>query len=158
MPSVLVICTANICRSPMAEVLLLHKLAQEDVPGEWTVSSAGTWASDGIPASESGVLVMQEQGLDTSGHRSRVVTASLLAEADLVLTMTGGHAESLRAEFPEERGKIHLLAEMAGRPYDIQDPYGRSLAEYRHTAQELAELIKRGLAMIVSLAQGQPAE
>ncbi len=158
MPSLLVICTANICRSPMVEVLLRRKLAQESVPGEWAVSSAGTWASDGIPASENGVLVMQEQGLDTSGHRSRVVTASLLAEADLILTMTAGHAESLRAEFPGEREKVYLFAEMAGRPYDIRDPYGRSVAEYRHTAQELADLTERGWAKIVSLAQGRPAE
>jgi protein-tyrosine-phosphatase len=152
MPSILLVCTANICRSPMAEVMLRRKLENEGMPGEWQVSSAGTWATDGIRASEMGVAVMRERGLDTGAHRSRAVTDAILAEADLILTMTSGHAEALRAEFPEARGRIRLLSEMSGPPYDVRDPYGGTLDQYRQTANELESLIDRGIERIVELA------
>ncbi len=152
MPSVLIVCTANICRSPMAEAMLRQKLKDEEVPGEWQVSSAGTWATEGIRASETGVAVMRERGLDTGAHRARAVTQAMLAEADLVLTMTAGHAEALRVEFPEVRGRVHLMSEMAGPPYDIRDPYGGTVDEYRQTASELEALINKGIERIVRLA------
>jgi protein-tyrosine-phosphatase len=152
MPSILLVCTANICRSPMAEVMLRRKLENEGMPGEWQVSSAGTWATDGIRASEMGVAVMRERGLDTGAHRSRAVTDAILAEADLILTMTSGHAEALRAEFPEARVRIRLLSEMSGPPYDVRDPYGGTLDQYRQTANELESLIDRGIERIVELA------
>ena len=157
MPRVLVVCTANICRSPMAEVLLRETLVNQDLEGEWQVTSAGTWAVGGIPASENGIAVMQEFHLDTTEHRSREVTASMLSEADLVLTMTRGHAEALAVEFPLERHKIHLLSAMAGPPYDIQDPYGGSMKQYRRTANELARIIERGWQKIVELALANKA-
>lgn len=153
MPSVLIICTANICRSPMAEVLLRREIAQAGVPGEWRIGSAGTWAENGIAASEHGITVMAERGLDTGRHRSRMVTEKLLADADLVLTMTSGHAEALRAEFPEYAEKIYLLSEMSGPAYDVQDPYMGPLRAYQRTADEIEGLVKRGLPKIVELAQ-----
>jgi protein-tyrosine-phosphatase len=81
----------------------------------------------------------------------------MLAEADLVLTMTRGHAEALAVEFPKERYKIHLLSEMTGPPYDIRDPYGGTLAQYRRTASELARLIERGWTRIAELARANEA-
>jgi protein-tyrosine-phosphatase len=153
MPSILIVCTANICRSPMAEALLRRKLEEEQVPGTWHVSSAGTWAEDGYPASDNGVRVMAARGLDTSQHRSRLVTEEMMRRADLVLTMTASHAESLRAEFPAHDFKVHRLTEMAGMPYDVADPYGGSLSEYGRTADELAYLIERGFGRIVALAR-----
>ena len=138
----------------MAEALLRRELASASVSGEWQVASAGTWAQEGFRASENGVEVMRERGLDISEHRSRTLTPSLLAEADLVLTMTLGQAESLRAEEPHAAHKILQLSEMAGHAYDIQDPYGRAVEHYRWTADELEGLISRGLNRIVALAQG----
>jgi protein-tyrosine-phosphatase len=137
----------------MAEVLLRRKLEEEKVSGSWRVSSAGTWASDGYSASDRGIQVMLERGLDTSEHRSRAVTAELLEEADLVLTMTANHSESLRAEFPEHAYKVYRLTEMAAMPYDVADPYGGPLSEYRRTADELAYLIEKGFNRIVEVAR-----
>ncbi len=154
MPHVLLVCTANICRSPMVAAILHQRLAEEEIPGDWQVGSAGTWGHDGQPASEYGVAVMAERSLDTSSHRSQVINRSLMEQADLVLTMTAGHAESLRSEFPDMGDKVYRLTEMAGRPYDVEDPYGSSLSRYQRTVAELEMLIDRGLPRIVELAQG----
>jgi protein-tyrosine-phosphatase len=137
----------------MAEVLLQRKLEEEQVPGTWHVRSAGTWADDGYPASERGIQVMLERGLDTSEHRSRAVTREMMESADLVLTMTLNHAESLRTEWPEYSYKVYRLTEMADMPYDVADPYGGSLGEYRRTADELAYLVEKGFDNIVRLAR-----
>lgn len=157
MPSILIVCTGNICRSPIAEAYLRQRLAQERIPGEWEIISAGTWAQDGLPASETGVAVMRERGLDTSRHRSRNADAALLARVDLVLTMTASHAEVLRAEFPSAATKIFRLTEMAGPPFDIRDPYGGSLNDYRRTADELERQIEQGLPRIMAAARQNSA-
>jgi protein-tyrosine-phosphatase len=135
----------------MAEALLQKYL--DDYDDEWDISSAGTWAQDGFNASTHGVTVMWEHGLDTTDHISRTITLELMEQADLVLTMTANHAESLRAEFKEHAFKVHRLSSMAGPPYDIDDPYGGPIEAYRNTADELETLISRGLDRIVELAR-----
>ena len=82
----LLVCTGNICRSPMAEAIarrLLASRGRDDV----TVASAGTAAQDGAPASEGAYLIALEHGLDLSAHRARQITTDLVADADLVLGM-----------------------------------------------------------------------
>jgi protein-tyrosine-phosphatase len=155
MPRILCVCTGNICRSPMAEALLRRRLEQQGLTG-WQVESAGTWAVDGRPASRHAVQVMADQGIDLTPHRSRAVNRRLIADTDLVLTMTRDHAEALRVEFPFQAAKIHLLSEMKdGRRYDVDDPYGGPLAEYQACASELANLVEAGLERIKSLAQAR---
>jgi protein-tyrosine phosphatase len=139
----------------MAEVLLRRRLEQQGLTG-WQVESAGTWAMDGRPASRHAVQVMAERGIDLTPHRSRAVNRRLIADTDLVLTMTRDHAEALRVEFPDQAVKIHLLSEMKdGRRYDVDDPYGGPLAEYQACASELANLVEVGLERIKSLAQAR---
>lgn len=153
MPRILFVCTGNICRSPMAEVLLRHRLEQEGLT-DWQVGSAGTWAVDGRVASRYAVQVMDEQGLDLAPHRSRVVSRRIIEEADVVLAMTHDHAEALRLEFPDQAAKICLLSEMkGGHRYDIGDPYGGPLTEYQTCADELADLINAGFDRMRSLAE-----
>lgn len=151
---ILVVCTANQCRSPMAEGLIRQRVAAAGSDGLVRVASAGTWAQDGLPATPTAVAVMAEQGIDIGPHRSREVTAGMLADADLILVMTRGHAESLAAEFPEAAGRILLFSALGGGAHDIADPVGQPAADYRRTAAELAGLVERGWSRILG---GLPA-
>ena len=134
--NILVVCTGNTCRSPLAEALLRSALGSLA-----SVSSAGTGAWEGAPASEGAYLVGLENGLDLSGHRARMLTRELVSSADLILTMSGHHAA--RVADLGGAGRVHLLGEFAGRtPQDaeIPDPFGGDLDGYRETFAELAEL------------------
>ena len=134
---VLFVCTGNICRSPLAASLLERALKDRGLEVE--VTSAGTGAWDGAPASEGAYLVGLERGLDLSGHRARLLTRELVEEADLILTMACHH----RARVDElgGEGKVFVLGEYAGKGSDeVSDPFGGDLAIYRDTAQELEAL------------------
>ena len=122
MSRILCICTGNICRSPMAEVLLQRRLGQEGLT-DWQVESAGTWAVDGHPASRHAVQVMADQGLDLMPHRSRAVTRRIIQGVDLVLAMTHNHVEALRLEFPDQAANIYLLSEIPHYPFIFIDPH-----------------------------------
>ena len=154
MPHIMVVCTANICRSPVGAALLQEKLKARG-HADWQVSSAGTWAQDGRRAAEFSQQLMGEQGLDIAGHRSRNMTGEMLTDVDLVLCMESGHAEALRAEFPSQAHKIFMLTEMRGRKYNINDPYGGPLSTYQQMVKEVDEVLALGMARIVALAQGE---
>jgi protein-tyrosine phosphatase len=81
---ILVVCTANLARSPLAEVMLRHRLSAAGI----VVSSAGVRAREGLPASDGSLELARVRGLDLSEHRSRQVTTELVEAADLVLTMS----------------------------------------------------------------------
>jgi protein-tyrosine-phosphatase len=142
------VCTGNICRSPMAEALARRLLATRGASGI-EVSSAGTAAWDGAPASEGAYLITLEHGLDLSAHRARQLTTDLVAKADLVLGMSPHHVE--RAEALGGAGKSQLLGTFAGRPAataQVEDPFGGDLAEYRSTYAQLEELLTAAVARL----------
>jgi protein-tyrosine phosphatase len=157
MPHILVICTANICRSPVVYGLLQQQLSDRQMGG-WTVSSAGTWTENGHKASRHSVDLLAEQGIDLTDHRSEMVTAAAMAAADLVLCMESGHAEALRVEFPQQADRVFLLSEMVGKHFSVADPYGRSQDAYKLMIREVSGLIDNGWSRIVELAERNAAK
>jgi protein-tyrosine-phosphatase len=147
----LFVCTGNVCRSPMAAGLFYNKLVREKAGERVRIRSAGVWALGGQPASAYAQQVMNEHDLDISAHRGHNLAQADVDEADLILVMTQRHADIIARDLQRSADKVHLLSEMAGDPYDIQDPYGGSLSQYRQTATELEDLIERGYARIMKL-------
>lgn len=150
MRSVLFVCTANVCRSPMATALFQNRLMHLADRQTWRIESAGTWARNGLPVPRHVETVMGEWGLTLQQHRSRMIQPQLVTTFDLILVMEKGHREALRIEFPQRAHRVVLLSELAGYRYDIADPINGSLDDVRATAHELAALLARGFDRIVA--------
>lgn len=109
---VLFVCTANMCRSPMAEALLSHYAA------EWaldvTVKSAGL-LEGGRPVTAEGLETMARRGIDTSGHRSQELDREVLAGADLIVGMTRQHIREIVTLAPALWPKAFTFKELVRR-------------------------------------------
>lgn len=149
MKRVLMVCTGNVCRSPMAMGLLRKRLAQDGLDGEVSVSSAGVYGLDGSPASQPGVDVLAERGVDIAAHRAQTVSKQELVETDLVLVMEEAQRRTLFYSYPDQLVKIFLLSEMSGDYRDVKDPYRRPKEEYVRCADELTTLIEEGYPAIL---------
>jgi protein-tyrosine-phosphatase len=147
---VLLVCTGNICRSPLAEALMRRELG-EQTRSDITVTSAGTGAWDGAPASEGAYLVGLEHGLDLSAHRARLLTRELVEAADLVLTMARHHRARVQELGGE--GRTYVLGEYAGQSgpqAEVSDPFGGDLEVYRETYAELEDMVRAAVRRIVA--------
>ena len=134
---ILFVCSGNTCRSPLAEAIM-RRLAAEAGREDVEVSSAGTQAWDGSPASDGSLLIGMERGLDLSMHRSRRLTNEIIADNDLILVMSESHLAHIKDMAPE--ANVHLLGGYAaGDPVGttVQDPFGGDLEAYRETADDL---------------------
>lgn len=156
MKTVLFVCTANICRSPMAAGLMRKRIAELRLEDQVRVVSAGVFAEGGHNASRFASTVLGERGIDLSQHRSQSVTVDLLRQADIVLVMEESHRKSLFYLAPQALARVFLLSEMAAEHDDIEDPFGGTIFEYRETADRLTQLIDRGIPRILKRLGVEP--
>jgi protein-tyrosine phosphatase len=141
-PEVLVLCTANICRSPMAQALLAHRLA---ALGLAVSVRSGGMLGEGEPPPAEAIAVMAAYGLDISGHRSRRATAADLEGADLTLAMTREHLRYAVVEAPAVWPRAFTVKELVRRGERLgpRAP-GESLAGWlarAHEGRERAALL-----------------
>ena len=147
---VLIVCSGNTCRSPLAEAALRAALGPDAARVE--VISAGTGAAEGIPVSEHSTAVAARDGLDLSEHRSRRASRELVGSADLVLAMERHHLDAVRV-LGADPARSHLLSAWPapGEPgLDIADPFGGSIEAYeecwrriqRHVARVAPHLVE----------------
>lgn len=131
------VCTGNVCRSPMAEVLLAHRLRERGI--STVVESAGTAAMVGRPAEKHAQDLMRECGIDLSGHRARQLTRELLRTFELVLVMETAQQRAVEALWPPARGRVQRIGKMGG--FDVPDPFRQD----RSAFERALALIERGL-------------
>lgn len=133
---ILFVCSGNTCRSPIAETITRRLLADAG-RADIEVSSAGTNAWDGSPASDGALLVGMERNLDLSEHRSRQLTPEMVSESDLILVMSPSHLARIKEL--DAKANAHLLSGFATgmEGHAVQDPFGGDLTAYRDTYEEI---------------------
>ncbi|UCC29596.1 MAG: threonylcarbamoyl-AMP synthase [Phycisphaerales bacterium] len=139
----LLVCTGNTCRSPMAGVLARDMLAQRlccdisELPERGVeVRSAGTAGGWG-GASPNAMTVMERRGLDLSGHESAALTPEMIQQADHVFAMTRSHRDTIINMVPSAEERVALLVD----GQDIRDPIGGSVDDY----EKCARMAEKGL-------------
>jgi len=142
---ILLVCSGNTCRSPMAEAIMRKVIESEfpEMAGEFLVESAGVSAIDGMAASDNALAAAAEIGLDLSAHRARLLTEELVSDADIILAMEGKHMAGILALYPRAAGRVHTLADV-----DIADPFGSPLQEYMRARDEIEAAVRRSLSLI----------
>lgn len=150
--NILLICTGNTCRSPMAEGLLKTLLAEQlgCDPSEleergYKITSAGTAAIDGAPATPEAVRAMKEKGIEISGHQSSALTAEMVRQSQTILTMTEAHSQTVERMNTDHRANCHLV----GGDGNIQDPIGSSLDVYLACRDQIEAGLRAHLPEVV---------
>ena len=140
---VLVVCTGNICRSPIAHGLLEDR-SRRLTDGQIEVRSAGTWARRGSPATSEAVAAAEELGIDVHGHRSTPFARELADWGDLVVTMTGEQREEVLQAAPDARSKTFTLKELVSLLDSLPDaedvPIGEPTLERIGAANRLRDV------------------
>jgi protein-tyrosine phosphatase len=170
MSGILVVCTGNVCRSPMAEGFLRTALVERLGEGAPAVTSAGTAGWDGSGAMHESIRAAQELGVDIGTHLARRLSRSMLDDADLIVCMASDHRDAIVGSRPDLRSKTFTIKELVRlleaspargslaeriataaeardgsrrADEDVRDPLGDPIDGYRQVAEELRDLSDR---------------
>ena len=147
MLNILLVCTANICRSPASQEFL----AREMLGAKVRISSAGTLAIDGNAADQTIQDIMNERGYpEISTHRSRALMPSHLNDHQLILCMDHDHLDRIRRSNPVAVGKSMLLGHWSGGK-EVEDPVGLSRQIYVNALDEMHQYCKQWAAKIFAM-------
>ncbi|MGV1046029.1 low molecular weight protein-tyrosine-phosphatase [Limnohabitans sp.] len=144
MQRIMTLCIGNICRSPLAQVLLARELPRHQV---W---SAGLMAMVGSPADPTSVQIAHEQGLDLSAHAAQQVTSYMCQQAELILVMEQSHKAQLEQLYPQVRGKVFRLGQFG--EFEIEDPYRQPREAFDTAYQGIAQGVADWLTRIRQLS------
>src|SRR4051812_12007999 len=141
---IVMVCTANICRSPMAAALLQHALAVQPEPlRSLRVISAGVAARTGESVSENSVVALKKVGIDIANSRAQPLTQKLLDEAFAILCMTESHRSMIQVQADPIPKNLFLFRQFlpGNVDHEIGDPYGGPLRVYEAARDEMVEAI-----------------
>jgi protein-tyrosine phosphatase len=159
---VCVICTGNICRSPMGDVILRSMLLSAGLDGRVVVDSAGTggW-HEGDAADPRTVAALQQQGYDGTHHRAREFRREWFSDRDLIVVADKGHLRDLRRWAPDaaSSAKVRLLREfdptaVGSGTLEVEDPYYGGCAEF----DQCLGVVERACAGLVEHLRAELAE
>ena len=133
MKKILFVCSGNTCRSPLAEGIA-KSIFPRSLNEDFEILSAGSSAIEGLPASPLAVQVADEHGIDLSQHKTRLLSRSLVKQADLIVTMSAKHKQTVGILEPSALAYTHLLTEFCENAHgDVPDPVGGDLHVYGRT-------------------------
>jgi len=142
---ILIVCTGNLCRSPIAEHLFRRALAarfgvsEDQLAGRgWIVESAGTHAVDGLDMPENAKRALAEQGGRAVRHRARALVREMLMKADAIYPVAREHLDLILSFAPDVKPKVRLL----DPEQDIDDPMGLTPEDYRASARQIARAVE----------------
>lgn len=136
MNKIVVVCTGNTCRSPIAEGII-NAIIEEHKIADTSVTSRGLSASDGDAASENAILALEEIGIDIKKHRSNPVLTAELLEADCIYVMTEQHKNVIADALPEVLDKVIVM--------NISDPFSQDIERYRECRDEMLKYFTKEL-------------
>ena len=141
-PSILLMCAGNICRSPYAAAVLRKRL-NGFLGKQYQIQSAGLMGP-GRPSPDEAIQVARSRDIDLSAHRSQLITAELVHQADLIIVMDRHQARAIQTRFPIGRRYICLLGELdpdSIPPRRIEDPIEQSIEVYQRTYERIDRCI-----------------
>ncbi|HNM47025.1 MAG TPA: low molecular weight protein arginine phosphatase [Candidatus Sumerlaeota bacterium] len=137
--TVVLLCTGDTCRGPMAQGYMRHALNEKGIK-HVDVKTAGVMTIPGLIPTPEASQVMNNAGIDISQHRSSPLTPELIHKADIILGMTPFHVQFALRESEEAKNKTYLLKEFAEsdvKNYQITDPMGMTLEVYKRVYREM---------------------